>query len=198
MGRTYWNKKQTVESCLDISINWLKKHGYLTENKCGGITWTTNGGDKTSVSVSTSLGRFNYLSLSYASNNNNIQENFDYDIQLLSTPCNYGGKRYWFHCPLESNGHKCRRRVAILYLPPGEKYFGCRHCYKLTYRIRNLGRGKLRHLHNLFNYIDNYEVLRQEARREVYAGKITRKYKRYEKLSMKCRLSTKVLQALNQ
>ena len=32
------------------------------------------------------------------------------------------------------NGHACNRRVAKLYLPPGGRYFGCRHCYRLTYR----------------------------------------------------------------
>jgi len=27
----------------------------------------------------------------------------------------------------------CGRRVAKLYLPRGARYFGCRHCYDLTY-----------------------------------------------------------------
>jgi hypothetical protein len=27
----------------------------------------------------------------------------------------------------------CGRRVSALYLPPGAKWFGCRHCYELTY-----------------------------------------------------------------
>jgi hypothetical protein len=28
----------------------------------------------------------------------------------------------------------CGRRVGKLYLPPGASYFGCRHCYELTYK----------------------------------------------------------------
>jgi hypothetical protein len=28
----------------------------------------------------------------------------------------------------------CGKRVGILYLPQGGKYFGCRHCYQLTYK----------------------------------------------------------------
>ncbi len=28
----------------------------------------------------------------------------------------------------------CERRVGKLWLPPGAIYFGCRHCYGLTYR----------------------------------------------------------------
>jgi hypothetical protein len=31
------------------------------------------------------------------------------------------------------SGSPCYRRVGKLYLPPGGRYFGCRHCYDLTY-----------------------------------------------------------------
>lgn len=33
----------------------------------------------------------------------------------------------------------CHRRVGCLYLPPGGNYFGCRHCYDLTYRSSQEG-----------------------------------------------------------
>jgi hypothetical protein len=59
---------------------------------------------------------------------------YDYPIAFTATRCNFGGVRYWFICPLVIDGKPCRRRVAKLYLPPGGKYFGCRHCYNLTYR----------------------------------------------------------------
>jgi hypothetical protein len=32
------------------------------------------------------------------------------------------------------SGQACNRRVGKLYFPPGGRYFGCRHCYCLTYR----------------------------------------------------------------
>ena len=56
-----------------------------------------------------------------------------YRVELTATPCNYGGVRLWFVCPLYIAGRPCRRRVGKLYLPPGRRYFGCRHCYNLTY-----------------------------------------------------------------
>jgi hypothetical protein len=31
------------------------------------------------------------------------------------------------------NGRPCQRRVGKLYLPPGGRYYGCRHCHALTY-----------------------------------------------------------------
>ncbi|MHC4269878.1 MAG: hypothetical protein ACYSWS_04665 [Planctomycetota bacterium] len=53
-------------------------------------------------------------------------------VRFVSTPCYYGGQRWWFICPLVVNGEVCGRRVGVLYLGGGE-YFGCRHCYDLTY-----------------------------------------------------------------
>jgi hypothetical protein len=43
------------------------------------------------------------------------------------------GLRWWFVCPLIGQGRTCARRVGKLYLPPGSRYFGCRHCHELTY-----------------------------------------------------------------
>jgi hypothetical protein len=60
-----------------------------------------------------------------------------YWINLETTPCNFGGERWWFRCPLvrgdSPNGSRCGRRCFKLYEPPGANYFGCRECYDLTY-----------------------------------------------------------------
>ena len=53
-------------------------------------------------------------------------------INFVSTPCFYGGHRWWFRCPVSVRDNVCTRRVGVLYLGEGE-YFGCRHCYNLTY-----------------------------------------------------------------
>jgi hypothetical protein len=63
-------------------------------------------------------------------------EQFEYAIALTTTLQHYGGVRWWFHCPLGVDGQACSRRVRKLYLPPGARYFGCRHCYDLTYASR--------------------------------------------------------------
>jgi hypothetical protein len=52
----------------------------------------------------------------------------------LGSASRYGdGRRYWLECALASDGIRCGRRVRVLYLPSGQRYFGCRHCYNLTY-----------------------------------------------------------------
>jgi hypothetical protein len=61
-------------------------------------------------------------------------ELIEYNVELEATPCNFGGIRYWFVCPLLRDGIACKGRVGKLYLPPNETYFGCRSCYNLTYR----------------------------------------------------------------
>ena len=56
-------------------------------------------------------------------------EPLDYPIQLVTTIPNYGGRRWWFICPLSRDDGGPPRRVAKLYLPPGERYFGSREAY---------------------------------------------------------------------
>ena len=77
----------------------------------------------------------NYVRLYYTQTDSSTKEKteLDYKIELAATPCNFGGKRYWFICPLVIDKKPCKRRVAMLYLPPGRQYFGCRHCYNLPY-----------------------------------------------------------------
>jgi len=55
-------------------------------------------------------------------------------IELTTTRSTFGGLRWWFICGQTGHGTPCRRRVRTLYLPPGERGFGCRVCYQLTYR----------------------------------------------------------------
>ena len=45
----------------------------------------------------------------------------------------FGGKRWWFLCPIVRRDGKPPRRVAKLHLPRGARYFGSRRAYDLTY-----------------------------------------------------------------
>ncbi len=57
----------------------------------------------------------------------------DYTFRLTTTQPHFGGLRWWFICPLIVSDRTCQRRVSKLYLPQDGRYFGCRHCYDLTY-----------------------------------------------------------------
>lgn len=136
MVRWRWDKKRTVEECKSISTTFLKKHGYFGGFGWGGMKWTNSLGEETGsigfrVSVQEWTGeiRFQYTQ----THRNGEKEELDYPVRLTATPCHYGGKRWWFICPLVKNGVACNRRVLKLYLGGG-KYFGCRHCYNLTHQ----------------------------------------------------------------
>jgi hypothetical protein len=60
-------------------------------------------------------------------------ESAAYRVGLTTTRPHFGGRRWWFVCPLGVDGRPCGRRVGKLYLPPAGRYFGCRHCHGLTY-----------------------------------------------------------------
>ncbi len=143
MGRYYFDKKDTVEDCKSVSMSFLRKHGYFDEPCCmsGGISWKNSCGEETSsigIVVST-LDGDNYVRFRYTSTKRDTGEKteYDYKVQLTTTPCNFGGVRYWFICPLSKNGVYCGRRVAKIYSGSGANYYGCRHCYNLAYESRN-------------------------------------------------------------
>jgi hypothetical protein len=120
------------------------------------------------------------------------KEYSDYKIKLAKTRCNFGGFRYWFVCPLVKDGKYCGRRVAVLYLVG--KYFGCRHCYNLTYASRNLsGIYKV-----IGKTLPDWPPTLKEFRElfystKFYKGKITKRYKRYLKMEEKRFMETAML-----
>lgn len=135
MGR--WSNKDSTDDYYSISTKFLKKHGYFSSQgfKSGRVSWSRGGEVRSSVGIAVSVSsdndeiRFQYISTSRSSGEKTER---DYTVQLVTTPCNYGGVRWWFICPLVKNGVFCQRRLGVLYL--GSAYFGCRHCFELNYQ----------------------------------------------------------------
>jgi hypothetical protein len=70
-------------------------------------------------------------------------EPVDYRVRLTTTRPTFGGLRWWFVCPLVRRDGGPPRRVAKLYLPPGQVYFGSREAYGLTYTSCQESHGRL-------------------------------------------------------
>ncbi len=125
-------RKTSVELCRKISIRFLKNNGFLDADRAGSIVWKNAAGQVLgSVEVETFISADadkTYLELTTGGIVNSRQK-----IELTTTPCNYGGWRWWFTCPVVKDGIYCGNRVTKLFLPPAAKYFGCRECYDLTY-----------------------------------------------------------------
>jgi len=123
MGRHPYSDRHTVEEYSSITTKSLYQFKCFTGGgKSGCISWDNKGKYISHIyfTVSTILGneRIHFHGMGIASTNN--------QARLDSTPCFFGGRRFWFICP------DCTRRVGVLYFA-NEKHFACRLCHKLTY-----------------------------------------------------------------
>ena len=192
MGRYYWDKKDTVEDCRSVSNSFLNKHGYLNESsaRSGGIAWKNCYGEETGsigIVVSTFEGE-RYVRFYYTFTNRSAGEktNYDYKVALTTTPCNFGGVRYWFICPLSRNGVYCGRRVGNPYCAPGGDYYGCRHCYDLSYESRNEPRfARPAGIGYSVKAERLYEELYKQTKRWTYRGRPTKKAQRLQILEQR-------------
>jgi len=118
--------------------------------------------------------------------NTDGKTDYDYKISLTKTPCNFGGVRYWFICPLSVNGVYCGRRTGTLYLASGGNYFGCRQCYDLSYESRNECRlGRFGNIGFTLKAERQYEELYKSIKRWTWRGKPTRKARKLKELETK-------------
>ena len=138
-GSTRWNshyKKLAVEDCRKLPFSIIKKH--LNVGWGSQITWSRNGEKIASIGYQVN-GADEYPSsilLNYTITKADKEKiDYKYPVNLTTTPLPWGGSRYWFICPIVG----CGRRVSVLYLAPGGKYFACRHCNRLSYRSRQDG-----------------------------------------------------------
>ena len=136
MGRRPYSDRRTVEGCKAISTKFLNKHRYFSGGvHRGEMSWSRCGNKTGSISFAIStVDGDEYVRLQYTHINQYTGEEtgMDFKVRLVSTPCYFGGRRWWFRCPMVGQGGDCKCRVGALYLGGG-KYFGCRHCYNLIY-----------------------------------------------------------------
>lgn len=172
--------KTEADGIKKIETSFLKKHGYFTGWRSGTINWTNGwSGNKSSVGIEVcTMNDEKYIRIHYTQTDNSSGEKkeFNYKVPLIQTPCHFGGFRYWFKCHLFKRGVYCGRRVGVLY-KDGD-WFGCRHCYELTYSSRNQSG-----ISKMFGSISAPDVDRakEKVKRTYYKGKPTRKYLIYLK-----------------
>lgn len=126
--------KRTVESCFALDVNWMTREGIFDPDgsPAGAIRWFNDRTGQETSSIGYELNASErWLRLHYQ--RVSVHEKMDYKVGLATTQLPWAGSRWWFVCALTCNGQFCGRRVGKLYLPPGGRYFGCRHCYDLTY-----------------------------------------------------------------
>lgn len=116
-----------AENSKRIDIRRWHKGGYLVSGNAFTWQWTCDGEPTGSIGVA-SYG--DSLRLNYTTPSNGKQwRDASQTIRTTATPCNYGGSRPWFACPV------CQDRAAVLYLRAGR--FACRHCQRVSYRSQS-------------------------------------------------------------
>jgi hypothetical protein len=147
--------KTTCESVQRISIRYLMQHGYRS-------TLPKYGRD------------YNYFIqiVQAITNDEGIKQEVTYNVELTTTPCFFGGKRYWFTCP------NCKKRVGVLYRR--FKYFSCRTCNRLAYRSQQrTHKGRFGILDKLLSV--DIDAEEKKIRVKRWRGVGTHRYRRFLK-----------------
>lgn len=134
-GRWGWHTpRQTVEDSLPLRMTRLHRNGYIVPDalRAGVLRWSRGAEPTAAAGFQSDLrdaGR-PLATLDYrVTRAGEEPRQIKYRVELETTPCNFGGVRWWFRCP----NVRCGRRCGVLYLPPGALYFACRECHELTY-----------------------------------------------------------------
>lgn len=136
-GSGFWrtfNRKIAVDDCVVLDTAWLAREQAFDRDGCPAaqMAWRDDRSPKPLASVDYQVWLDDCLiRLHHAVSGGS--EQLAYNVGLTSTDLPWLGKRWWFICPLVIDGVSCQKRVGKLYLPPGGRYYGCRHCYDLTY-----------------------------------------------------------------
>lgn len=133
-----------IDDCLAIDTTWLKKQKMLQSDQSFSITWRKwkeidfkeRTEQEHKVRGHIDLGEHPTLTLTYQTVRSGDgceteQHSHKHTLYLVSTPCNYGGQRWWFTAPC------CQRRVRVLYIAPrgdiDQMTPMCRDCQNLHY-----------------------------------------------------------------
>lgn len=134
-GRGVSWKKRTVEESYLLSIFTLRRERLLEKEAGGWWARKSNGLTflYTEVSIHPLPGPRALVVKPILTDALGREHRFSIrKVEITSTPCRFGNRRWWFICPSPA----CGRRVAKLYFPPGENQYLCRHCHGLSYEAR--------------------------------------------------------------
>ena len=116
-----------IESALRLRVADLFKHGAVQVDctTAGGWQWTPDGKPWASVGYRATLGDADgELRLCYRDGKGSDARDVECVVRLSSLPLNYGGRRWYMHCPFTG------QRVLVLYKWPGIDRFCARNAIR--------------------------------------------------------------------
>ena len=122
--------KVTAESVQRVDVRLWARRGYFDARNWFSWSWNRGGEPSGSITVRTTS---DSATLSYRIRDRYSDEWTEKNqvVPIVPTPCNYGGNRKWFHCPV------CSRRCELLFLRASR--FACRHCQMVAYTSQSGG-----------------------------------------------------------
>lgn len=131
-GRT--SCRQQADQCRWVDVNYLNRNGHLRLGSFGTLSWSRNGEEFGLISFRT---QSDQVLLEYrVKAHGGDWESVSQTVPLTYVHCNYGAHRPYFRCPGVIDGRSCGRRVGKLF--GADKYFLCRHCYRLNYTSQTM------------------------------------------------------------
>ncbi len=179
--------KTTCEEAKRIPVSFLKKKNYFKNSWIGGeVSWSFRGKPTGNISIDVDTENTR-LRCHYTYHGDSGEIPRDYNITLDSTPCNFGGKRYWFLCPINRHGIPCEKRVGVLYCSDG--MFGCRRCQNVSYESQQeTHTGKWNALRKFYGLEWKLSELESKIRVKYWRGQPTKRYRKilrdYARLEM--------------
>ena len=137
-GRPAWHA--TVESGVVLDLCRLIRAGSVVPGfyRGGGLTWTRTGTGERVASIGYAADitepHAAVIRLTYTITRQGRAVEKDYQVWLTATQPHFGGRRWWFLCPVSG------RRAGKLYLPPGGDVFASRAVYRLAYQSQRVSR----------------------------------------------------------
>jgi hypothetical protein len=184
MGRYPYSARYTVEECRTLEIGFLKDLGYLEEPKVGVIEWSLRGERAAAIGIVVFPRNNPRIIFEYTVGSGKDKQAMEYTFPLLTTPCHFGGKRYWFECGLTKDGQYCGNRVGRLYMAPNSSYFGCRECMDVNYKSQRRNyNSQFGRFVKIFNLMEKRDKLEAKTKRIFYDGRLTKNARKLYELN---------------
>ena len=130
--------KPIAEEALQIDLAWMLRNGRAQAGVrlIGGLSWTCRGEPSGNIAYTCDMrdAENSTLELRFTVTRRSAGEAKDHiqHIRLSYTQPNFGGKRWWMHCPVNGG------RVGKLFVPAGAELFASRRAWGMGYRSQRV------------------------------------------------------------
>lgn len=127
-----------AEESLRIDIAWMvrTRRAIPGSRVWGSLSWTCGGEPSSKINYTCDMTDLEnaFLELRFKVTRHSTGQSTDHvqRIYLSYTVPNFGGKRWWMHCP------RTGARVQKLYCPSGAELFASRKAYRIGYRSQRV------------------------------------------------------------